>query len=82
MAMQSSKYFSLINTSRLQIRNRYPVLKTACFFAIYWQIFGILYRTIMEGYTLAELDANEESNPMVRDVVVAGKQRSPDCPEE
>jgi hypothetical protein len=36
----------------------------------------------MEGYTLAGLDANEESNPLVHDVVVAGKQHCPDCPED
>jgi hypothetical protein len=36
----------------------------------------------MEGYILAGMDANEESNPLVQDVVVDGKQHCPYCPEE
>jgi len=54
--MQSSKYFNLINMSRLQMRNRNPVLNTIRFFAIYWRIFFALYRIIMLGYTLADLE--------------------------
>jgi len=80
--------------SQLIIRNRYHVLKTIRFFAIYWQIICPLpndhVRLHVCGVGGSHYDSGEESNPLVRDIVVVGKhdvvivgkQHSSDCPED